>query len=209
MTITSAGYVGIGTTSPTAPLQVHGQQKWYTTNADGNELRGFFNPGGAADDAELSLYIADGASEGIVWRAAGNSYVRVDSTSLKFLNFYFGGSNVGAIVTGGSNVLYQSYSDYRLKENIIEMTGALNKVSQLKPKIFNYISTPEITNEGFLAHELQEIVPQAVSGEKDDVDENGTPKYQGVDNAHIVPLLVGAIKELKAEIETLKTQINN
>ncbi len=205
----NGGNVGIGTSSPSAPLQVHGQQKWYTTNADGNELRGFFNPGGSGDDAELSLYIADGATEGIVWRAAGNSYVRVDSTSLKFLNFYYGGSNVGAIVTGGSNVLYQSYSDYRLKENIIEMTGALNKVSQLKPKIFNYISTPEITNEGFLAHELQEIVPQAVSGEKDDVDEKGTPQYQGVDNAHIVPLLVGAIKELKEEIEILKTQINN
>ncbi|NDB55171.1 tail fiber domain-containing protein, partial [archaeon] len=116
---------------------------------------------------------------------------------------------VGAIVTGGTNVLYQSYSDYRLKENVADLTGALDKVNSLQPKTFNYINTPETTNEGFIAHELQEVVPQAVSGTKDGVDEDGNPKYQGVDNAHIVPLLVGAIKELKAEIETLKAQINN
>ena len=204
----SNGYVGIGTTSPTVPLAVHGQQKWYTTSADGNELRGFFNPGGASDGAELYLYRDDGATQGVALRGQGNSYFRVDSTSDKLINFYYGTSNVGQIVTGGTNVLYQSNSDYRLKENVVEMTGALDRVSQLKPSRYNFISHPGEQVDGFMAHELQEVVPQAVSGEKDEMNEDGTPKYQGVDHSQIVPLLVGAIKELKAEIETLKTQIN-
>lgn len=120
----SNGKLGIGTTSPIVPLSVHGQQKWFTTNVDGNELRGFFNPGGSGDDAEFSVYKADGATEGVVWRGTGNSYIRIDSTSLKFINFYYGINNVGQIVTGGTNVLYQSNSDYRLKENVTGMTGA-------------------------------------------------------------------------------------
>ena len=141
------------------------------------------------------------------WRGTGNSYIRIDSTSLKFINFYYGISNVGQIVTGGSNVLYQSNSDYRLKENVVEMTGALDRVSELKPSRYNFISNPEEQVDGFMAHELQEVVPQAVSGQKDEMNEDGTPKYQGVDHSQIVPLLVGAIKELKAEIENLKSQI--
>jgi len=209
MRINKVGQVGIGTSSPSTVLQVHGQQKWYTTNADGNELRGFFNPGGSGDDGEFSVYKDDGATEGVVLRGAGNTYIRIDSTSLKFINFYYGPSNVGQIVTGGSNVLYQSNSDYRLKENVVEMTGALNRVSELKPSRYNFISHPEEQVDGFMAHELQEVVPQAVSGQKDEMNEDGTPKYQGVDHSQIVPLLVGAIKELKAEIEQLKTQINN
>lgn len=203
----SNGKLGIGTTSPIVPLSVHGQQKWFTTNVDGNELRGFFNPGGAGDDAEFSVYKADGATEGVVWRGTGNSYIRIDSTVLKFINFYYGINNVGQIVTGGTNVLYQSNSDYRLKENVTGMTGALDRVSQLKPSRYNFISHPETQVDGFMAHELQEVVPQAVSGQKDEMNEDGTPKYQGVDHSQIVPLLVGAIKELKAEIEELKKQI--
>ena len=69
------GNVGIGTDSPLSPLTVHGQQRWYTTNNDGNELRGFFNPGGSGDPAELSLYQANGTSVGIELRATGNSYL--------------------------------------------------------------------------------------------------------------------------------------
>ena len=86
MNILPNGNVGIGTTSPSAPLTVHGQQKWYTTNSDGNELRGFFNPGGSGDPAELSLYQANASTVGVELRATGNSY--------------FNGGNVGIGVTG-------------------------------------------------------------------------------------------------------------
>ena len=96
-----------------------------------------------------------------------------------------------------------------VKDNVVEMTGALNRVSQLKPSRFNFIADKDKTVDGFLAHEVQEIVPEAITGEKDGVDENGNPSYQGIDQSKLVPLLVGAIQELKAEIETLKTQINN
>ena len=75
MYMSNGGYVGIGTDSPSAPLAVHGQQKWYTTNSDGNELRGFFNPGGAGDPAELSLYQANASTVGVELRATGDSYL--------------------------------------------------------------------------------------------------------------------------------------
>jgi len=120
-----------------------------------------------------------------------------------------GASAVGSIVITASSTSYNTSSDYRLKENVIEMTGALDRVSQLKPSRFNFIADADTTVDGFLAHEVQEIVPEAISGEKDAVDEDGNPEYQGIDQSKLVPLLVSAIQELKAEIETLKTQINN
>ena len=88
------------------------------------------------------------------------------------------------------------------------MTDALDRVSNLKPSRFNFIGE-EKTVDGFLAHEVSDIVPEAISGEKDAVDDKGNPIYQGIDQSKLVPLLVGAIQELKAEIETLKSQINN
>ena len=117
-------------------------------------------------------------------------------------------SQVGSISFSGSTTSFNTSSDYRLKENIIDLPNALDKIEQLKPKRFNFISE-ETTIDGFIAHEVQDVIPQAVFGEKDAVDEEGNPEYQGIDNSKIVPLLVGAIKELKAEIETLKSQINS
>lgn len=108
-----------------------------------------------------------------------------------------------------SSVAYNTTSDYRLKENVVDMTGALDRVEQLQPKRFNFIQDPEITFDGFLAHEVQSVIPEAITGEKDAVDDEGNPQYQGIDQSKIVPLLVGAIKELKTEIETLKSQINS
>ena len=85
------------------------------------------------------------------------------------------------------------------------MTGSLDRVSQLKPSRFNFIGE-EKTLDGFLAHEVSDIVPQAIIGTKDQVDEEGNPVYQQIDHSKLVPLLVGAIQELKAEIEILKNK---
>ena len=139
----------------------------------------------------------------------GCTQFRLLQTSPHFAQFIYQGSEVGSIVTGGSSTIYLTSSDYRLKENIVEMTGALDRVSQLQPKRFNFISTPEDIVDGFLAHEVSDIVPEAIRGTKDEVDAEGNPIYQGIDQSKLVPLLVGAIQELKAEIETLKAQINN
>ena len=115
----------------------------------------------------------------------------------------------GSISISGSTTSYNTSSDYRLKENVVDMTGALDRVEQLQPKRFNFISDTETTVDGFIAHEVQSVIPEAITGEKDAVDDEGNAEYQGIDQSKIVPLLVGAIKELKAEIETLKSQINS
>ena len=108
---------------------------------------------------------------------------------------------------------YNTSSDYRLKENIIPMTGALDKVSQLKPVLWNWKHAPEVIGQGFIAHELAEVIPDAVSGEKDAVDAEGKPVYQGVDTSFLVATLTAAIQEqqtiindLKARIETLEAK---
>ena len=114
---------------------------------------------------------------------------------------------VGDINTNGSATSYNTSSDYRLKENIAPMTGALAKVSVLKPCTYTWKLTGE-NGEGFIAHELAQIVPNAVTGEKDAVDEEGNPKYQGIDTSFLVATLTAAIQELKAEVDALKAQIN-
>ena len=128
--------------------------------------------------------------------------------AINLIQFYNSNGNVGKIQVSGTATSYITSSDYRLKENVVPMEGALDRVDALKPSRFNFIADPSITVDGFLAHEVAEVIPEAISGAKDEVDEEGNPIYQGIDQSKIVPLLVGAIKELKAEIELLKSQIN-
>jgi hypothetical protein len=118
------------------------------------------------------------------------------------VSFYYnsssGSGSQGSITVGGTSVSYNTSSDYRLKENIVEMTGAVDRVKQLKPSRFNFIAEPSKIVDGFLAHEVSPIVPESVIGEKDG------ETYQGIDQSKLVPLLVGAIKELTARIEALE-----
>jgi hypothetical protein len=153
-------------------------------------------------DTTFSLQVGDLASD---------SYrpirCTVASTAARTqIAFYNPSGLVGTISTNGSATAYNTSSDYRLKENVVLMTGALDRVSQLKPSRFNFIVDADKTVDGFLAHEVQHIVPEAITGEKDAVDEEGNAKYQGIDQSKLVPLLVGAIQELKAEIEILKNK---
>ena len=111
--------------------------------------------------------------------------------------------NPGYIVVNTSTVVYSSVSDYRLKENVAPMQNALNVVQQLKPVTYSWKSDGA-ASQGFIAHELQEVFPDAVTGEKDAVDENGKPVYQGIDTSFLVATLVAAIQELKAEVDALK-----
>ena len=114
-----------------------------------------------------------------------------------------GATSVGSIVMTNSSTAFNTTSDYRLKENVIDMTGAVDRVKQLKPSRFNFIGEAA-TVDGFLAHEAAIVVPESVTGAKDEVDADGSPIYQGIDQAKLVPLLVGAIKELTARIEALE-----
>tara|TARA_B100000925_G_scaffold20760_1_gene14127 strand:+ start:61 stop:4599 length:4539 start_codon:yes stop_codon:yes gene_type:complete len=125
-----------------------------------------------------------------------------------FINFFSGTSAVASVSYDGSTMTYGGTSDYRLKENIIGMTGGIDAVKQLNPIKFNFISSPEKTVEGFLAHEVQEVVPQAVVGEKDaEIDEEGKG-YQQLDSSQLVPTLTAALQEAIAKIESLEARVS-
>ena len=126
------------------------------------------------------------------------------SNAMLFLQTVSGSSQVGSITLSNTATAYNTSSDYRLKENVVEMTGSVDRVKQLSPKRFNFTNDTENTVDGFLAHEAATIVPESVTGTKDEVDTNGDAVYQGIDQAKLVPLLVGAIKELTARIEALE-----
>jgi hypothetical protein len=115
-------------------------------------------------------------------------------------------ATVGSITTLSSATAYNTSSDYRLKDNIASMTGALAKVAQLNPVTYTW-KVDGSASQGFIAHELQEVIPEAVTGEKDAVDANGNPQYQGVDTSFLVATLTAAIKELKAELDTVKAEL--
>ena len=117
------------------------------------------------------------------------------------------GTPVGTIKSNSTSVAYNSASDYRLKENVADMTGAIARVKTLAPKRFNFIADADTTVDGFLAHEAQTVVPEAVSGTHNEVDEDGNAIMQGIDQSKLVPLLTGALKEAIAKIETLETKV--
>jgi hypothetical protein len=114
---------------------------------------------------------------------------------------------VGSISTNGSSTAYNTSSDYRLKENVIPLTGAIDRVNQLQPSQFNFIADPDRTVDGFIAHEAQAVVPECVTGTKDEVDADGNPVYQGIDQSKLVPLLTAALKEAIGRIETLEAEV--
>jgi len=166
-----------------------------------------------------------------VSRAAGHVLVvNIKGTTGGLIVLRKDGSIVGTITTNGSSTSYNTSSDHRLKENVVDMENATDRVKQLKPKRFNFIADDSITVDGFLAHEVQDIVPEAISGEKDAmVDEEyevtpavmdgdtvvteavmGTrsvPDYQGIDQSKLVPLLVASLQEAVAKIEALEARV--
>lgn len=128
----------------------------------------------------------------------------VDTSSGTRYHYQFrdgsGGTARGSITTDGANTSYATSSDYRLKTDVAPITGALASVLALNPVVYTWISNGN-PGEGFIAHELASIVPQAVTGEKDAIDDDGNPAYQQVDTSFLVARLVAAIQELKAEFD--------
>ena len=143
----------------------------------------------------------------------------------------YSNATVGSIYTNGSTTAFNTSSDYRLKENVVDMTGAIDRVKALQPKRFNFIADADTTVDGFLAHEVSDVIPEAISGEKDAtreeeyevtpavLDDDGNvvteavmgtrtvPDYQGIDQSKLVPLLTGALQEAIAKIEALETTV--
>ncbi len=151
---------------------------------------------------EECVHIKNGDGAGQLFldntRSSGNQYM---------VQIHRLGTRVGSIQTSTSGTSYLETSDYRLKENVDYEFNALERVAQLKPARFNFIKEPDVTVDGFLAHEVAPVVPQAVSGEKDAVDEEGNPDLQGIDHSKLVPLLTKAIQEQQTIIDDLKSRI--
>jgi len=127
----------------------------------------------------------------------------------QFIAFDINGTTQIGYIANSNNtgVTYSTSSDYRLKENVVEITDGITRLQQLKPSRFNFIAAPGHTVDGFLAHEVQEVVPEAITGEKDAVNDEGNPVYQGIDQSKLVPLLTAALQEALAEIESLKARV--
>jgi hypothetical protein len=150
----------------------------------------------------------------IYCRANGSWDLGRDASSGTNITFYTdnGSSRVtaGYISSNGSTTTYGTSSDYRMKENIAPMVGALAKVQSLKPITYDwkdeFVGTKK-SAQGFIAHELAEVVPDAVVGEKDAVDAEGNPQYQGIDTSFLVATLTAAIQEQQAIITDLKSRI--
>ena len=140
------------------------------------------------------------------------------NTLQKVIGFYQAStSERGYIAVNQYTVQYNTSSDYRLKENIVEINDGISRLKSLKPCRFNFISPVDEngnkldpnpkTMDGFIAHEAQAVIPECVGGDKDAVDEDGKPVYQGIDQSKIVPLLTAALKEAVTKIEQLETRI--
>lgn len=162
------------------------------------------DPSSANSSARFFQIAGSGSASGSVFESKATS----TSTRYHFL-FTYSSSSIGSITTTSSSTAYNTSSDYRLKENVTVVTDGITRLQQLKPSRFNFIADPDKTVDGFIAHEVQTIVPEAITGEKDAVDEDGNPEYQGIDQSKLVPLLTAALQEAVAKIETLEQRLSD
>jgi hypothetical protein len=131
---------------------------------------------------------------------------RTDSSGGTVLDFRLNGVNKGSISVASGGTTYGTISDYRLKENVTPIIDGISRLMQLKPSRFNFLENKNEIVDGFLAHEVQEIIPESVTGQKDAVDEQGKPEYQAIDQSKIVPLLVASVQELAKKVEILENK---
>jgi len=156
---------------------------------------------GGTSSTKVSVFgYGSGLGYGIEFRPNTNT----GATPCRFLNA--AGTEVGFISTSSSGTTYSTTSDYRLKHTVAPLTIGLATVSALNPVTYKW-NVDDSNGEGFIAHELQSVIPLAVTGEKDAVNEDGSIKPQGVDYSKIVVHLVAAIQELKAQNDALKARV--
>lgn len=129
-----------------------------------------------------------------------------DSTGYALTVYNSSATLVGSVYTNGSTTAFNTSSDYRLKENIQPLTGALSRVAALKPCTYTWKADGSV-GEGFIAHELAEVVPDAVTGEKDAVNEDGSIKPQGIDTSFLVATLTAALQEAHGLIKALEQRV--
>jgi hypothetical protein len=166
-----------------------------TSSTSGNTRIVVSKAAGSADAITVAL---DSGGAGVSLAAS--------TSTATMLYFSTTSGGAGLISCSGPNTSYATSSDYRLKHDIAPMTGALAKVVALKPVTYKW-NADDSAGEGFIAHELQEVCPDAVTGEKDAVNEDGSIKPQGIDTSFLVATLTAAIQEQQALIESLTARV--
>ena len=156
---------------------------------------------------------ATGIGNLLLFNTASGGWNCINSQVSNGGTYYYHGFLNGSTLIGsirsenGTTTNFNTSSDYRLKENIIDITGAIDRVKQLLPRRFNFIADPHRTVDGFIAHEAQTVIPEAVHGTKDEVDDDGNAVIQGIDQSKLVPLLTAALQEAITKIETLEVEV--
>jgi hypothetical protein len=182
------------------------QHKFFITDAASNEAMRIDSSGNLMVNrstvnnvGKISFDFYGQTENGIVLKSTWTG------SSASFAVFRNSSNNLCGNITqnGTTSVNYSSASDYRLKENVVEITNGITRVKQLSPKRFNFIADKNRTVDGFLAHEAQTVVPEAVTGEKDG------EKMQSIDQSKLVPLLTAALQEAIAKIETLEQRLSD
>jgi len=212
--------VRVGSLGNNLVLQAGGSERM-KLESSGNIFMGSFNSSGGS--AGVKFDIGNSSSETEIQTSVNGTATRI--------HYAFRNDNgeVGKITTNGSATTYATSSDYRLKENVTDVTDGITRIKQLSPKRFNFIADANKTVDGFIAHEVSSVVPEAIAGEKDEVrvwvegeelpegvsvgdnkldsNDKTIPKYQGIDQSKLVPLLTAALQEAITKIETLETKV--
>jgi len=216
-----SNYRAIGT-SATGQLQISGGQFLFrqaaastagtaitldtsmALDASGNLLVGTTSAGGGSNVKGTTINTVgqiaverDGGIAGVFNRFTSDGSIVI---------FRRSATQVGSIDVTTTATAYVTSSDYRLKNSVAPMQNALAKVAALKPVTYKW-NANDCDGEGFIAHELAEVCPHAVSGEKDAVDEEGNPQYQGIDTSFLVATLTAAIQEQQAIIQSLTDRV--
>jgi hypothetical protein len=235
MRIDSSGNVGIGTSSPSVKLEVAGAAKLTNgnlsvvpstatqsavticTNTGGSFFAGLDSSTGSTFGVgNYSAVLYNGANTPLVMfingterlRIGTNGYVGFGLTTPTTMIHLNGGTAGNS--NSGIAAAWNVHSDYRLKENVVDLSNASSLVSQLRPVKFSWIGEDqsEATTAGFIAHEMAEVAPYSVMGEKDAVNEDGSINSQAADYSKLVPLLTAALQEALNKIDAMETRLS-
>ena len=215
----------IGTANGAVELYYDGVKKFETT-AVGCTVSGYLligstsetNPAGSGSGNGILACGSDGTFNG---HAHNNVHKFGRNADGSILAFYSAGGSEGSVSISGTTTSYNTSSDYRLKENIVDLSDGITRLKQLQPRRFNFIKHPSVIKDGFIAHEVSSIVPEAVTGKKDSIvdqagkdngtydsgDKVGDPKYQQMDATKLIPVLTAALQEAIAKVETLEAKV--